>query len=703
MTANYTYNDDRLSAIQITGGVGYTFEYDVFGRITKTKVGTQLLSERIYDATTGLMTRQNYGNGQYVSYTYDALDRVTKLVYNGDETKPVLYYYGADGQPAAVSDALSGRLTRYVYDLSGRLAEKREYTGHTLLATRLVSSVRYTYSETTGQPIAAAYTSPLGNVSMSYTYGSGYSGEMPGVIYAVRRNNASEVSYTYDELGRLKSRSYPGNITLEYTYVNDPEADVLTSTRVASMFGVSGEVLYTYDANGNITHTQNYNNTEDFAYDALGQLISHTDAGNNTYAYTYQNGNILTATKNGETYHTYGYTNAGWSDLLTSFDGGTITYDTIGNPLTYHDGKVFTWTAGRKLSTVTDGDRNYTYAYDGDGNRISKTAYGVTTDYYYIDGKLLGLKKGQDTLLFLYDETDTVYGLIYNGTPYFYDINLQGDIIGIYDQRGNLVVSYTYDIWGALLAIHSDYHAELALFNPLLYRGYYYDFETGLYYLQSRYYDPTVGRFINADSRISAVGDNVLGYNMFAYCMNNPMNMNDHTGNWPKWIKSVANWVNKNLVQPVKKLFSSSKRSTLPKHNNVVSTSTKSSHDANRRPNEGAPGSTYRAPNGDTRTYGPDGRPQYDYDHDDHGYPETHPHDENGGHSHDWDWTNPQKPRGDAYASVFATAVGVAVVAVCVIGVIIVAADDTTVMGVLDDFLFFPLCKGSEEGLVLIL
>ena len=80
-------------------------------------------------------------------------------MYNGDETKPVLYYYGADGQPAAVSDALSGRLTRYVYDLSGRLAEKREYTGHTLPATRLVSSVRYTYSETTGQPIAAAYTS----------------------------------------------------------------------------------------------------------------------------------------------------------------------------------------------------------------------------------------------------------------------------------------------------------------------------------------------------------------------------------------------------------------------------------------------------------------------------------------------------------------------------------------------------------------
>ncbi len=249
--------------------------------------------------------------------------------------------------------------------------------------------------------------------------------------------------------------------------------------------------------------------------------------------------------KNGETYHTYGYTNVGWSDLLTSFDGGTITYDAIGNPLTYYDGKTFTWTVGRKLSTVTDGDSNYTYAYDGDGNRISKTVDGVTTDYYYIDGKLLGLKKGQDTLLFLYDETDTAYGLIYNGTPYFYDINLQGDIIGIYDQRGNHVVSYTYDIWGALLAIHSDYHAELALFNPLLYRGYYYDFETGFYYLQSRYYDPEVGRFINADGETAGASSSVCGFNLYAYCFNNPMNMIDPTGHWPKWMSDLGKTIKK--------------------------------------------------------------------------------------------------------------------------------------------------------------
>ena len=234
--------------------------------------------------------------------------------------------------------------------------------------------------------------------------------------------------------------------------------------------------------------------------------------------------------KNGETYHTYAYADTGWSDLLTAFDGGAITYDNIGNPLTYHDGKTFTWTAGRRLSGVTDGESSYTYAYDGDGNRISKTVNGVTTEFVYVDGKLLGLKKGQDKLQFLYDETDTAYGFIHNGTPYYYDKNLQGDIIGIYDRNGSRVATYTYDVWGLPEFISDN---ALATLNPLRYRGYFYDDETGFYLTGARYYDPEIGRFINADAAIGQIGT-VQGSNMFAYCFNNPVNMADPTGNWPK-------------------------------------------------------------------------------------------------------------------------------------------------------------------------
>ena len=181
---------------------------------------------------------------------------------------------------------------------------------------------------------------------------------------------------------------------------------------------------------------------------------------------------------------------------------------------------------------MTDGDRNYTYAYDGDGNRISKTVDGVTTDYYYIDGKLLGLKKGQDTLLFLYDETGTAYGFLRNGTPFYYAFNLQGDVIAIYNETGMEMVTYSYDVWGNHTCIIDNYYMGLANLNPLRYRGYYYDSETGLYYLQSRYYDPEVGRFISADNP-ELVTATLMGHsdkNLFAYCDNNPISRADNGG-----------------------------------------------------------------------------------------------------------------------------------------------------------------------------
>ena len=164
------------------------------------------------------------------------------------------------------------------------------------------------------------------------------------------------------------------------------------------------------------------------------------------------------------------------------------------------------------------------------GNRIRKTVDGQATDYYYIDGKLLGLKKGQETLLFLYDETGTAYGFLRNGTPFYYAFNLQGDVIAIYNETGMEMVTYSYDVWGNHTCIIDNYYMGLANLNPLRYRGYFYDEETGFYYLQSRYYDPTVGRFINADESVGANWD-IVSYNIFTYCSNSPVNRADKTGN----------------------------------------------------------------------------------------------------------------------------------------------------------------------------
>ena len=128
----------------------------------------------------------------------------------------------------------------------------------------------------------------------------------------------------------------------------------------------------------------------------------------------------------------------------------------------------------------------------------------------------------EDVLDFSYDTSGIPLTVTYNDTTYYYVTNLQGDVIGIEDAAGNQVAHYTYDAWGNNLEISG----WMGTLNPLRYRGYVYDQETGLYYLESRYYDPATGRFLNADS-YTATKQNIVGHNMFAYCENNPVTFQD--------------------------------------------------------------------------------------------------------------------------------------------------------------------------------
>ena len=127
----------------------------------------------------------------------------------------------------------------------------------------------------------------------------------------------------------------------------------------------------------------------------------------------------------------------------------------------------------------------------------------------------------------------------YNGTDYFYLRNAQGDVTGLVDSTGAKVVAYTYGPWGEAWGVSGTLASTLGAMNPLRYRGYVYDTETGLYYLNSRYYNPAWGRFINADSEVAGIGGDVRGSNLFEYCFNNPVNMSDPGGNWPKWVSGL--------------------------------------------------------------------------------------------------------------------------------------------------------------------
>ena len=125
---------------------------------------------------------------------------------------------------------------------------------------------------------------------------------------------------------------------------------------------------------------------------------------------------------------------------------------------------------------------------------------------------------------------------------YFFVKNLQGDILKVVDNVGDTIITYHYNAWGEITSetVAVGYE-DIANRNIFRYRGYIYDTETQLYYLQSRYYDPAICRFINADGEISGVGGEICGYNMFSYCFNNPVNLDDSTGQWPKWLSGAMN------------------------------------------------------------------------------------------------------------------------------------------------------------------
>ncbi len=277
-----------------------------------------------------------------------------------------------------------------------------------------------------------------------------------------------------------------------------------------------------------------------YTYDELNQLVWYADTrtgryirivydnyGNIQKRESYSLGTNWAPVKLLET-RTYSYDDTNWKDKLTEFDGDSITYDKNGNPLTYRDDMTFEWENGRILKNINTSDKAVQMSYDSNGMRTQKSVDGVKTNYYYDSNKnLIALVKGNDTLLFYYDSDGSATSFSYNGTMYFYVKNLQGDVIRIIDLAGTEVASYVYDAWGNIKDTKGE--PTIREINPIRYRGYVYDTETGLYYLQSRYYDPLTGRFVNAD-RVFDANASVTTYNQYAYCDNCPVIYLDSEG-----------------------------------------------------------------------------------------------------------------------------------------------------------------------------
>ena len=196
--------------------------------------------------------------------------------------------------------------------------------------------------------------------------------------------------------------------------------------------------------------------------------------------------------------------------------------------------KAFACMGSTRVATIKLDILDWVMEYNTSGIRTKRVSEEKTYNYIYAGDKLMRMTVGNDTLDFSYDTNGVPLTMTYNGTVYYYITNLQGDVISLELADGGSGAQYAYDAWGNILAMSGT----LAELNPLRYRGYVYDQETGFYYLNSRYYDPAVGRFINADRQLAL--KDAIGTNLFAYCFNNPVSLGDGEGNWPKWVEKVA-------------------------------------------------------------------------------------------------------------------------------------------------------------------
>ncbi len=542
-TVSYTYENltERLKTINHNDTV-YTFTYDSFGNMTSVKAGThQLVAENKFYDDNGSLEYTKYGNNYTISYTYDIFGRVkTETQKQGTQTlRTITYVYDARGNLAKIKEGNTVTAT-YTYDLADRLikVEMGDVT------------VSYTYDEIDRNP-KTVYT--IG--STSYTVSNTYDEDNNGRLSQSTVDGYKVVYSTYDGVERLtksvlKTSSDTTLMTQNITYKEyDPVEEPNRTTSLVEKYenvlkDVSGgtSYSYTYDANGNIRTVKdnNTNVTTTYTYDKLNRLIGSSTSNGKSATYTYDKAsNIVskTTTVNGTTTtKNYTYESSGWKDLLKSYDGQSIVYDAIGNPTTYR-GTSLTWN-GRQLMTYGS---NASYAYNAEGIRKSKTVNGATTTFNLVGSTILSQTKNGQTLVFLYDGNGTLIGFKDKSAnkDYFYLKNLQGDIVKIIDTNKTVVATYEYDDWGKLL-VSEDSLTAVGKLNPFRYRGYYYDTESGLYYLNSRYYDPEIGRFINADGEMASVSDSVHGFNLFAYCFDNPINNSDSEGNWPSWATKIA-------------------------------------------------------------------------------------------------------------------------------------------------------------------
>lgn len=482
----------------------------------------------------GNLSSINYPTGEIATYGYDAADRLNSKSYKNDSTTWSFQY---DNNGNTTAETKNGsQTTSYQYDKLNRV------TSVTFPKVNNVSNTASYQYNPDGQ-VTSITNSPLSTNPVQFTY------DNAGQSVDVYGPNNSQESFVRDEQGRVKKAYEADNNTGMYynTYSTyDPIGQLIRLRTEDKNGNVVVDYSYTYDQDGNRKTESNLidGSSVTYTYDAANQLLDETTKDSsghvtNDISYQYEAayggllGNITKITNNGvATNLRYNAANE-----ITSFGGNSsYNFDQNGN-LSFDGQTTYNYDAENHLISVVQGTATIAqYEYNADGLRTKKIANGKTELYYYNGGELAYITDGSNNLrdFFTRDSSGNLINMIdYTGaTPntYWYLYDAHGNIVGLADKNGQVVVTYKYDAWGNIISstgtATSGDGQLLKDANPFRYSGYQYDSETGFYYIKARYYTPYLRRFISRDA--------VSGLNLYTYCGNNPVKFVDPEGNYKK-------------------------------------------------------------------------------------------------------------------------------------------------------------------------